>query len=655
MVKSQGRWVRSLAYGATALLVISACNQAASPTATPASGATSAPATQAATSAPGTKAPGTPAATTAQGTPAATPAGTPAGTPSGTTAPESPSAAPATESSSGGGTKGGTIYLLKNATDFDYYDPQRVYTGEDLAFFGATITRSLVSYKLSADPSEGVTIVPDMATDIGTPSADAKTWTFTLRDGLTWQDGSPLKCEDIAYGVSRTFATDVITGGPTYAIVYLDIPKADDGSSAYKGPYTGEGQELFDQAVSCDGNTITFKLNQPVSDFNFTTTLGFSAVPNPVDHPGVDTGENYVGDAVWSDGPYKITEYTPAEGGSLKLARNENWDPASDTYRGAYPDNWEVEFGLDLKVIDQRLMTSSGNDAFAIDYAGLQPENLTTVFSDSHTANAQFAGRAFSDFDPYSRYHWINVTKVTDLAVRQAMAAAYPREALRLNAGGDFVGEFADGVIKPNIGQDYAPTGFWETMLGQPIPDTGDPEYAKTILANANVTPGKLTYDYAQSPVGDRGAAIIQQALQSAGFTIKLNPIDPAHYYSTVFNTDLQHDFGTAGWGADWPNATTVIPPLFTPDGGFDLSRVDDSNGGVSDWLEQVAAAQQTVDRSAQATLWQNLNSTAMQNVWVVPTFFGLAQDIGGTNVGSLYRWSAYGSWPYAALYVKGS
>ena len=120
-----------------------------------------------------------------------------------------------------------------------------------------------------------------MATDTGTANADATQWTFTLRDGITWQDGSPVKCEDIKYGVSRTFATDVINGGPTYAIEYLDIPKADDGSSLYKGPYSGEGQDLFDQAVVCDGNTITFKLNQPVSDFNFTTTLGLRRGSEP--------------------------------------------------------------------------------------------------------------------------------------------------------------------------------------------------------------------------------------------------------------------------------------------------------------------------------------------------------------------------------------
>ena len=157
-------------------------------------------------------------------------------------------------------------------------DPQRVYTGEDLAFFGATLMRSLIAYQYSTDTETANSLTADLATDTGTPNDDASVWTFTLRDGPMWQDGTPITCEDIKYGVSRTFATDVINGGPTYAIQYLDIPTEDDGSSAYKGPYDGTGQDLFDQAVVCDGNTITFNLKQTVPDFNFATSLGMFPV-----------------------------------------------------------------------------------------------------------------------------------------------------------------------------------------------------------------------------------------------------------------------------------------------------------------------------------------------------------------------------------------
>src|SRR5512141_1457996 len=71
------------------------------------------------------------------------------------------------ESSAAGPTKGGTIYILTQAEQFDQVDPQRAYTGEDLAFFGGTIYRSLTAYKFSEDPKEGTSVVADLATDTG--------------------------------------------------------------------------------------------------------------------------------------------------------------------------------------------------------------------------------------------------------------------------------------------------------------------------------------------------------------------------------------------------------------------------------------------------------------------------------------------------------
>jgi peptide/nickel transport system substrate-binding protein len=434
-------------------------------------------------------------------------------------------------------------------------------------------------------------------------------------------------------------------------INYLDIPTNDDGTSQYPGPYTAtdDQQALFDAAVTCDGNTITYNLKQPVADFNYTVTLGLAAVPNPTDHEGIDTKENYT-NAPWSDGPYMIKSFDSNVGGSLILERNPNWDASVDDYREANPDTWQVDFLGDAKVEDQRLMASQGDDAFAIQYGAIQPENLTTVFSDAHTVNADFEGRAFSDFDPYSRYYWINLNKVPDLNVRQAMAVALNRDAIRTNIGGEFAGDFADGVIKPNIGQDYAPTNLW-TASGpyqEDVPAAGDPAKATELLAGATPT---VTFDYATSPTNDQTAAIVKDSLEQAGFKVKLNPIDPTHYYSTVQNPDTQDEFGTAGWGPDWPNASTVIPPLFTKSGGFDLSGVDATNN--ADFTNQVTDALGTLDRAEQATKWQNLNKTAAEQVFVIPTFFGLAQTMAGNGIGNLYRWSAYGSWDYGVLYVN--
>jgi len=549
---------------------------------------------------------------------------------------------------SGAPKTGGTIYLLSLNQQWDQVDPQRIYTGEDLAFFGGTIQRSLTSYKYSADAKEGTSVTADLATDTGKPNATATEWSFTLRDGVTWQDGSPVTCEDVKYGVSRTFATDVINQGPTYQVAYLDIPSAKDGSSAYKGPYKKTGQDLYDKAVTCNGNTITFKLSKPVPDFNYTVTLGFSPV-----RKSDDTGESYgqPGHLVVSDGPYMVQSYSIGNGGKMVLVRNPKWNKASDPIRANYPDTWEVDFGIDPKVMDQRLIASAGKDNFAIQYGNIQPENLATIFTDPEHTTAQFTGRAVSGFDPYARYYWVNVNKVPDVNVRRAMWVALDRQAIRLNIGGAFAGNMADGVIKPNIGQDYASTGLLDGSLdweaGTKVPDNGDPDLAKTLIAKSGKPAPTLTFNFANTPTNAKTAAIVKSSLEKAGFTIKVAPLEAGQYYSIVFDPKKSGEFGTAGWGADWPNASTVIPPLFTQKGGWDLSQLDDAT------LNQaVDAAQTDTDRADQSKKWQDLNKQVVENMWVLPTFFGLSQTLAGKKVGPIYRWPAYGSWPYRRMHT---
>ena len=545
------------------------------------------------------------------------------------------SAAASGSAAAGGPQKGGTIYILSNAEQLLSLDPQVIYTGEDLAFLGATIMRSLTTYQLSPDNNEGTSLVPDMATDTGTASNGGKTWKFTLKDGITWEDGKPVTCADVAYGTSRTFATDIIQGGPTYAIAYLDIPQNEDGSSAYKGPYSGEGQELFDKAVTCEGNTITFNLKQPVPDFNYAVTLGFGAV-----RKDADTGAQYA-DKPLSNGPYKVQTYQKGKGGKLVLVRNDQWDPATDSWRKALPDTWEYDFGLDEAAIDQRMIASSGNDQYALSLNVLTA-SLPTVFD-----NPQYESRRIDAFDPYTRYVAVNTELIPNEKCRQAIGVAVDREALLTIAGGKYAGTFADGLVKPNIGIDYAPTELWDGLLGQAVPPTGDPEFAKKLIAEAGDCPKEITLDYGQNADADKAAAVWVSSLAKAGITVKPNPIEPGQYYGIVF--DKGNELMAGGWGPDWPNASTVIPPLTTVQGGWDLSRYDDKA-----WNEQVLAASQELDRNTQATMWQALNTEAAKRMITVPLRFGRDQRMAGTMVGPVYSWPAYGSWPYAEMGVTG-
>src|SRR5689334_2902398 len=110
---------------------------------------------------------------------------------SGTTAPSS--------SGSGGaaGTaKGGTLYYLTKRSA-EHLDPQRTYIGRDLANENRLFYRDLVSFPIETDVKKGTTPVPDLATDTGTSTEGGKVWSFTLKDGVKWQDGKPITCEDL--------------------------------------------------------------------------------------------------------------------------------------------------------------------------------------------------------------------------------------------------------------------------------------------------------------------------------------------------------------------------------------------------------------------------------------------------------------------------
>jgi peptide/nickel transport system substrate-binding protein len=538
------------------------------------------------------------------------------------------------------GSKGGTLYIISLADQILHLDPQRNYTGEDLAFASGYLNRTLTQYTISKDNNESSKLVPDMATDTGTMADGGKTWSFTMRDGVKWQDGSAVTCDDIKYGVSRTFATDVITDGPSYAVSLLDIPKAADGSSIYKGPYKSDatGQAAYDKAVTCEGtNKITFHLNQAASDFNYTVTLSaFAAVQK-----SKDTGEKY-DDVVQSDGPYQIQTYVKKS--KMILVRNPNWSASTDSYRPAYPDKIEYDFSVPEELVTQRLMQNSGKDSMAITPDSIVPTQLSAIFS-----GAQYKDRRFNNFDPYVRYYAINTTKVPNLKHRQAILAALDRAALRKIAGGIYAGDYADGVIKPNIGQDYAATGLWDNLLGDKIPDAGNITLAKKLIAESGQPfPNPLVFDYGKSPVADQAAAAVVSSLAKAGIVVKPNGIEPGSYYGVVLDPTKQGGMSAAGWGPDWLNASTVIPELFGKTGGFDLSHYKDAA-----FQKQIVDAKALSDRGAQAKAWQALDKEASRLALTVPTRFGLEQRIVGSKIQGAFIWGPYGSWPYASLSVK--
>src|ERR1041384_3897777 len=105
--------------------------------------------------------------------------------------------------------KGGTVTMI-DRDDFSHLDPAQTYVNTETNF-GLLINRGLTGYKRTA--AGEYKLVGDLATDAGTVADGGKSWTFTLKDGVKWQDGSPITSADVKWSVERTFAP-FITFGP---------------------------------------------------------------------------------------------------------------------------------------------------------------------------------------------------------------------------------------------------------------------------------------------------------------------------------------------------------------------------------------------------------------------------------------------------------
>ncbi len=278
------------------------------------------------------------------------------------------------DNTSGPAKAGGTLKFLQYSPS-EHLDPQRMYIGRDLSNFGRTVYRSLVTFPTSTNPDEANTPVPDLATDTGTPNSDSSEWKFTIKDGVKWQDGKQITCEDFKYGMSRSFATDVITGGPNYILSFLDVPKdAKTGLPAYDGPYKKDHQADFDKAVTCDGNTITYRFNKPFPDFPLAIASLRAFDPYRADQDKGDKSNL----AIFSNGPYMLKGTWDLNKGGV-LVRNPEWDKSTDDIRQANPDEIDFEIGDTPETINDRLIADNGDDANAITTNSIPPSYYSQI------------------------------------------------------------------------------------------------------------------------------------------------------------------------------------------------------------------------------------------------------------------------------------
>ena len=217
--------------------------------------------------------------------------------------------------------QGGIFHVA--LADLDYVDPALAYTPGSWAVLDTTCAR-LMTYPDKALP-EGLSVVPEVAADYPKISRNGKTFTFKLRSGFRFSDGTPVHASAFARAINRTLAKGVESGAAQYT---ADIVGAADVQA---------GKTTTAAGVSARGNTLVVRFTRPVVDFAAITTMPFLCAVPPTMPPDPEGVRVFA-----SAGPYVVTEYRPGE--RVTIRRNP-------FYRGSRPHNVDG-FDVDLRSAD---------------------------------------------------------------------------------------------------------------------------------------------------------------------------------------------------------------------------------------------------------------------------------------------------------------
>ncbi|WP_410536673.1 ABC transporter substrate-binding protein [Streptomyces sp. KL2] len=528
-----------------------------------------------------------------------------------------------------GAKEGGTIRVYQE-DDFSHLDPGQIYVS-DAGQLAGLIHRGLTTYTQAEDGS--LTVVGDLATDSGKQSDGGKTWTYTLKDGITDEEGDPITSKDVRHTIERLYAKH-ITDGPTYIQQWLS------GGPGYRealpdGPY--EGKHLPDSVLETpDEKTIVFHFETAQPDLPQALAMpGYSIVPEED-----DTKAKYDQKPV-ALGPYKIADFKP--GKSMKLVKNTEWKAETDPARHQYVDGWNITFNHDRADQTERILSDRGESANAIQLSGsVDSTKIKQVIEEADD-------RTIKGYQPYVWQLNMNMDRLKDKKIRDAITYALPNAQILRPDGGSYAGEPAGGLLAPTLPgyeEGYDPYG----KLDKP---NGDIEKAKQLLKEAGKEGMKLTYAYANAPHRQKQAVIIETALEKAGFDVQKKDIDPATWYEQVGKVDNGLDIYMTGWGQDWPSISTVIPPVYDgdqiADGASNYSHINDKH--VNDEIDRISKIQDPEEATKE---WVELHKYIVEKVNpAAPLYYTKQLQIYGSNVGGA-RYSTVKSYiDLTQLYLK--
>ena len=528
--------------------------------------------------------------------------------------------------------KGGTLKFA-NSGDWDSLDPGETYYQYSWNF-ARLYGRALMMAK-SAPGKEGAQVTPDLAEAPGQSSDNAKTWTYKIRKGVKFDDGTEVTSADVKYAVLRSTDKQTFPNGPAYWDALLDLP------SGYKGPYKTPNMNTDSAIETPDEYTIVFHMKQPFAAFDY-----LAQQPDTMPVPKAkDTGAKYRNSIV-STGPYKFADLQP--GKSFNLVRNDQWDPATDPNRKALPDRIEVSLNVNADDIDNRII--AGDLDIDVAGTGVQPAAQARVLQDPNLkANAD---------NPLSIRLWYTsiaptVAPLDNIDCRKAIQYAMDRTGYQTAYGGQFAGgNLATTLLPPTI---PGHTDFDLYPNGQD--HKGDLDAAKKSLEACGQPNGfETNIGYrAERPKEKATAEAFQQALSRVGITVTLKPFPQGDYFAQYCGLPpyvVKNKLGLCvnGWAADWPDGFGFLSQITD-------SRVIRETGGSSNISVRIPEVDQMLDKALteldtnkRNQMWGEIDKRVMEDAVVYPGVYAKALLVRSKNATNIFVSDAQSMYDYVGL-----
>jgi peptide/nickel transport system substrate-binding protein len=533
--------------------------------------------------------------------------------------------------------KGGTL-TFDNSSAPESTDAGNTYYAFNLNFSRLYAT-PLLTYK-SCPGKCGVTLVPGLATALGTVSKDGLTWTYHLKSGVKFEDGTPVTAQDVKYAVERTFDRGVLPNGPSY------FPNLLGGNaSSYPGPYKNRSKNLMGLTAitTPDSTTVVFHLKKPFADFNYVVGSFGQTAPVP---PSKDTGATYQ-QHPQSTGPYKFSSWSLNK--QYTLVKNPQWNPSWDPQVKQLPDKIVINLGVNAVDIDNRLL--AGDIQADQAGSGVQSAARARILSTPSL-------KANSD-NPLAGFMWFyaintQVAPTNNVHCRRAIEYAVNKTNMQTAYGGPTGGDIATTAQPPTV------LGYQKFDLYNAFSKPGgDIPAAKAELKKCGQPNGfNMTVAYrSDRPREVLSSQALQNSLQAAGIKVTLKGI-PTSTYSTTAGSPTymnSHNIGMEayGWAPDWPDAygwgwALYDSKAIVSSGNANNAQLKDPQ--IDQWFNQMQLSSSLSQRNALAG---KISMQVMKDAAMLPAVYTKTLLYRPPSLTNVYVWQAYGMYNYGVMGLK--